>query len=149
MKKNLIIPLIVSIVLGFIGAQIVYSNYKDNLEKDNYNTYIIQGGVYATRTALDNAIKKLDKYLVVEDGNKYYLYLGITRNRINADKIKSLYANSEMDVYIKPTIIENVEFVSNLEQYDVLISGVDDFEDIKSINETALSDYEEMVLGNR
>ena len=147
MKKNFVIPLIASIVMGFVSAQIIYSQYLKNIEKNKYNGYLIQAGVYTTKESLDDACEDLDKYLVVEEAGKYYLYLGITSDSMNANKIKTMYANNEVDVYIKPTIIDNVEFISNLEQYDVLINGVEGFEDIKSISETALSEYQEMVLG--
>ena len=71
----------------------------------------------------------------------------MTTDLINANKIKNLYSNKNYDTYIKPTIINNIEFVSNLEQYDILISEVDDEENIISINDVILSSYEEIVLG--
>jgi len=147
MKKGFIIPLIVSIVLGFISAQIVYNEYNKKQDKDSNNAYILQGGVYTTKETLEKAIKSFDNYLVVSEDDKYYVYLGMTTSKDNADKLKKLYEEMEIEVYILETNISNVEFVSSLEQYDVLIGSVDSSESLFFINEVILSSYEELVLG--
>ena len=147
MKKGFVIPLVISIVLGFIGAQIVYGEYRKKQDISEYNTYILQGGVYTTKETLDSAIKELDSYVVVSEDNKYYVYLGMTTSWNNAEKLKKMYEESNVDVYVRKTNIDNVEFVSNLEQYDILITGVDNEKSLSSINEVILSSYEEMVLG--
>ena len=121
MKKNFVIPLIISIALGFISAQIVYSTYRD--------------------------FSLNDEYLILEEDGVYNVYVGMTTDLINANKIKNLYSNKNYDTYIKPTVVNNIEFVSNLEQYDILMSEVDNEENIISINDVILSSYEEMVLG--
>ena len=53
----------------------------------------------------------------------------------------------DIEVYIKPTVINNIEFVSNLEQYDLLISEVENEDNLISISDVVLSSYEEIVLG--
>ena len=74
------------------------------------------------------------------------MYVGITTSKSNADKIKKVYDDKNIDIYIKQDNINNVEFISNLEQYDVLLESVDKKKDILSINEVILSTYEEMVV---
>ncbi len=147
MKKNLMIPLVISIILGFISAQIVYSTYRKNLEESSYNAYIIQIGSYNNEDSLDETFENEEDYLIVEEDGKYNVYVGITTDLVNANKIKNLYQNKNIETYIKPTVINNVEFVNNLEQYDILISEVDSEENIISISDVILSSYEEMVLG--
>lgn len=147
MKKNLMIPLVISIILGFISAQIVYSTYRKNLEESSYNAYIIQIGSYDNEDSLDETFENEEDYLIVEEDGKYNVYVGITTDLVNANKIKNLYQNKNIETYIKPTVINNVEFVNNLEQYDILISEVDSEENIISISDVILSSYEEMVLG--
>ena len=147
MKKGFVIPLIISIVLGFVSANIVYNEYNKKQEINKNNTYILQGGVYTTKETLDKATKNFDNYLVVSEGDKYYVYLAMTTSSENALKLKKMYEEMEQDIYIKETNIDNIEFVSNLEQYDVLIRSVDSTESLASINEVILSSYEELVLG--
>ena len=141
------IPLVISIILGFISAQIVYSTYRKNLEESSYNAYIIQIGSYNNEDSLDETFESEEDYLIVEEDGKYNVYVGITTDLVNANKIKNLYQNKNIETYIKPTVINNVEFVNNLEQYDILISEVDSEENIISISDVILSSYEEMVLG--
>lgn len=147
MKKNFLIPLIISIFLGFLSAQIVYSTYRKNLESSSYNAYLIQVGSYNNKEDVESAFFDSDEYLIVEEEGKYNVYAGITTDLINANKIKNLYEKKNISTYIKPTVIDNIEFVSNLEQYDILISEVDNEENIISISDVILSSYKEMVLG--
>lgn len=147
MKKNFVIPLVISIVLGFISAQIVYSTYRKNLENTDYNVYLIQAGSYNNKDDLEKDFSLDDEYIILEEDGVYNVYVGMTTDLINANKIKNLYSNKNYDTYIKPTVVNNIEFVSNLEQYDILMSEVDNEENIISINDVILSSYEEMVLG--
>lgn len=147
MKKNFVIPLVISIVLGFMSAQIVYSTYRKNLENTDYNVYLIQAGSYNNKDDLEKDFSLDDEYVILEEDGVYNVYVGMTTDLINANKIKNLYSNKNYDTYIKPTVVNNIEFVSNLEQYDILMSEVDDEENIISINDVILSSYEEMVLG--
>ena len=147
MKKNFVIPLVISIVLGFISAQIVYSTYRKNLENTDYNVYLIQAGSYNNKDDLEKDFSLDDEYVILEEDGVYNVYVGMTTDLINANKIKNLYSNKNYDTYIKPTVVNNIEFVSNLEQYDILMSEVDNEENIISINDVILSSYEEMVLG--
>ena len=89
---------------------------------------------------------KADKYLVLKENGVYNVYAGITTSLNNASKIKKLYENQQIRSYIKPTVIDNIEFISNLEQYDILLSEVDDEDNLISINDVIISSYEEMVL---
>lgn len=147
MKKNFAIPLIISIVLGFISAQIVYSTYRKNLEDASYNAYLIQIGSYNNKESIDEVFSSNEDYLIVEEDGIYNIYAGITTDIVNANKIKKLYQDKNIATYIKPTVINNIEFVSNLEQYDILISEVENEENIISISDVILSSYKEMVLG--
>ena len=143
MNKSFVVPFIICIVLGVISAQIVYSRYKVNLEASLINAYFIK-----VNSSFDEELSNDDfKYLVLEEENSFNVYVGITTDLFNANKIKSIYEEKDFDVSIVPVIVDNVEFISNLEQYDILISEVDNDNNIISINDVILSSYEEMVLG--
>ena len=143
MNKSFVVPFIICIVLGVISAQIVYSRYKVNLEDSLINAYFIK-----VNSSFDEELLNDDfKYLVLEEENSFNVYVGITTDLFNANKIKSIYEEKDFDVSIVPVIVDNVEFISNLEQYDILISEVDNDNNIISINDVILSSYEEMVLG--
>jgi len=147
MKKNFVIPLIISIALGFLSAQIVYSTYRKNLEETEYNSFLIQVGSYTDKAILDSTLGIDSEYLILEEEGVYNVYVGITTDLVNANKIKNIYDKKEIETYIKPVIIDNIEFISNLEQFDILIREVEDEENVISINDVILSSYEEIVLG--
>lgn len=137
MKKNFIFYLLISIIIGFISAQIVYNSYKSNILQNSYNAYLVKV----------SGIENNDEYYIF-DGNDDTSVVGITTNLLNANKIKQLYKTDDNSVYIKPIVIENDEFVSSLEQYDILISEVDDKKNIISINDAILSSYKELILNS-
>ena len=86
--------------------------------------------------------------MVVEKDNKFYVYLGVSSKKNNAEKVADVFSKEDIDVSIKKTVIDDIEFISNLEQFDILLDNASSSEDIKSINEVILSSYEEMVLTN-
>lgn len=147
MKKNFWIPLTIAIVLGFISAQIVYSTYRNNLSSSSYNAYLLQIASFENVDSISSDMKNNTDYLIVNENNMYNVYVGITTDLSNANKIKNIYEKKDIEVYIKPTVINNIEFVSNLEQYDLLISEVENEDNLISISDVVLSSYEEIVLG--
>ncbi len=147
MKKNFWIPLTIAIVLGFVSAQIVYSTYRNNLSSSSYNAYLLQIASFENVDSISSDMKNNTDYLIVNENNMYNVYVGITTDLSNANKIKNIYEKKDIEVYIKPTVINNIEFVSNLEQYDLLISEVENEDNLISISDVVLSSYEEIVLG--
>lgn len=148
MKKNLIF-MIVAIVLGGISGKILFSKY-ENIDKyafkENEKVYFIQEGVYSSKSSLDNNTKDINPKLVVKDKDEYYVYVGITKNKNNAEKIKKIYNNKGYSVYNKQKNISNSEFLNNVEQFDILIKNTKLERDISTIQEVVLSNYEEMVI---
>ena len=143
MKKNFIIYLLLSILFGFITAEAIYKKYQENLDDTEYNAYLIQIGSFDNDPEVDES-----KYLVLKENGIYNVYAGITTKLNNATKIKDVYQKKSINSYIKPVVINNVEFMSNLEQFDILLSEVDNDDNLISINDVILSNYEEIVLGN-
>lgn len=137
MKKKLTYFLF-SIIFGFVLGVVIYNDYKSNLDNSLYNAYLIQIGSFKSDEGLDKS-----KYLVLLEDGIYNVYAGITTKLSNATKVKEIYENS----IIKPTIINNIEFISNLKQYDLLLSEINQKDNIISINDVIISNYEEIVLG--
>lgn len=147
MNKSFIFPLVMAILLGFLSAKIVYAIYNPG-EQETYNSYFIQSGVYSNEKVLEEATKKLKAYTVMEENNKRYVYVGISTNLKNANKIKEIYKKMGIDTYIKKKNIESKEFLSNLEQYDILVDSVSKQEDLISILNVILSTYEDSLQFN-
>ena len=89
----------------------------------------------------------MENYVVSLEDGKYYVYLGFTTDYSNLSKIRNMYKDMGVEVYIREVLIENEEFISNLEQFDILLDNVNGTNDILSINSAILSSYDEMILG--
>lgn len=147
MKFKFVFPLILAILIGFFSAKAVYGLYNYKEEPIN-NSYFLQQGVYKNLENVKSSTKDIENYIIEEKEDKYYVYVGITTKMENANRIKKIYKDKDIDLYIKEAKIDNEEFYNNLEQYDVLLSGVSKSDDVLSISKVILSSYEEMVLTN-
>lgn len=135
MKNSFYVPLVLSIVIGFISAQIVYNSYQKNILENEYNAYLIK---------VDGQNNN-DSYYVFDESD-YTSIVGITTNILNANKLKKIFEKEGMSIYIKPVIIDNEEFINSLKQYDILVNEVDDEKNLISINDVILSSYKELVF---
>ena len=147
MNKNFIFPLVLAILLGLLSAKIVYAIYNP-IPEDKYNTYFIQSGVYSNEKILNEELKKLKVYPLTEEDDKTYVYVGISSNIKNANKIKEVYKKMGINTYIKKKNINSIEFLSNLEQYDILVDSVSNEQDLISILNVILSTYEDILQIN-
>ena len=148
--RSVVIPLLFAICLGFYGAKIAFEFHelKEIITEVSHNAYAIQYGVYTNPETLTSILSDLDNYVVSLEDGKYYVYLGFTTDYKNLSKIRSMYEESGTEVYIRELYIDNKEFVSSLEQYDILLDSVSEEEDIISVNKAILSSYDEIILGN-
>ncbi len=141
--------MITAIILGGISGKILFSKY-ENIDKylfdDNKRVYFLEEGVYSNKKSLETNTKNINPKLVVEDNNKYYVYVGITKNKKNANKIKKMYDDKGYSIYQKEKSISNLEFLNNVEQFDMLIENTKKERDISTIQEVVLANYEEMII---
>ncbi|MBQ7105623.1 MAG: hypothetical protein IJN90_07195 [Bacilli bacterium] len=147
--RSVIIPLLIAIFLGFYGAKIVYGFYqvKESISEVSHNAYAIQYGVYTNADTLTKNFSDLDNYVVSMEDGKYYVYVGFTTEYSNLNKIRKMYDDLGIEVYVKEVYIDNLEFINGLQQFDILLDSVESKEDILSVNSAILSSYEELILG--
>ena len=147
MKKTFLLS-IFFITLGTILGIFLRNSYKDNLlgafgEGKIY--YFLQEGVYSNKDIMTENTKDLNIKLVNEENGKYYVYLGITRDEENVKKIKEIYNTKGYQLYIKEINISNEEFYNNVTQFDLLIKNTTKEEEILTIEEVVLANYEEII----
>ena len=132
------------IILGFR-----FYNNKDKFY-DVFNKekvyYFLQEGVYLSKDIVDENTKKLDYYVVERKNNKYYVYIGITKNIEIARMFKNIYERLGYDIYIKEKSINNLEFDSNMSQYDLLMNNTKKETELFTIMEVVLANYEELIM---
>lgn len=145
--KKYIFPIILAIIFGYLCANYVLALYEEGNNKDN-NIYFLQVGAYKSKEGTLDEFKDLNNKLTLKEDDKYYTYIGITSSLKEANRIKRIYKDNKIDVYIKEKEITNNNFLSELEQYDILLKNGNDFSEINSVLETILATYEEEVLNN-
>lgn len=147
MKKTIILSLIFTL-LGTLTGLIINTNHNKQIRTFNEEKkyYFLQEGIYSNEKNMLENTKELDSKLVINENNKYYVYLGITKEEKIAQKIKNIYQNKGYSLYIKEINISNEEFYNNVTQFDLLINNTNKENEILTIEEVVLANYEEIIL---
>lgn len=141
--------LLIGLVIGrFILNQYTFEGRIVSTFKTNTTIYFVQQGVYSSKESMESSTTSLPYYIYNIEDNKYYVYIGITKNLENADKIKGYYEDLGYTTYVKEFNIDNEDFITVLSQYDVLLKESSDKEVIGTVCSQVLNKYEELVLKN-
>lgn len=145
MKANLLISICCALLLGYLCANFLFSNYQKTSTTfgTENKVFFLQYGVYQQERTKDVLT---DPYIEVEQDGNYYVYVGMTTNYDNAKKIKDFYEQQGIELYIKEEQVDSDEFFNELSQYDILLESTDTEEEITSVLATILASYEEFVL---
>ena len=147
MKKKIFYSIIILITGIIVGRNIYLSTTTQTFSnKDIY--YFIQEGVYSSKSIMEENIKNMDLKVVDEIDNKYYVYLGITKDENIAKKLKEIYESLGYQIYIKELSLSNEEFNNNVTQFDLLINASTSTKEILTIEKVVLANYEEIIKKN-
>ena len=147
MKKKIFYSTIILITGIIVGRNIYLSKSTQTFSnKDIY--YFIQEGVYSSKSIMEENIKNMDLKVVDELDNKYYVYLGITKDESIAKKLKEIYESQGYQIYIKEVSLSNEEFNNNVTQFDLLINATTSEKEILTIEKVVLANYEEIIKKN-
>ena len=139
--KSYLIPLIISVLFGFISAKLVYGVYNDDVEKklSSSKLYLIEKGKYLS---YDNMREENNgnNYIYYKDDDGYKTVVGITRDYDNIDKIRSLYSHSVKieEYYISTELLNDKQ-----NEYDGQLSKTNDLHEIKEVVDNILNLYRE------
>lgn len=145
--KKIIIKGIIFIIIGFILGEIIFSNRIETLQKFNNKEkyYFLQEGVYKDKNTLNNNLSKVSNKVIDYQDNKYYVYVGITKDIKIANRLKDIYEKDGINVYMKEKHLSSEEFSTNVEQFDLLIRETKDIDQVLTIEEVILANYEEII----
>lgn len=145
--KKLIILSIFFLTIGIILGTKIYSatTSLENVFAEGTTYYFLQEGVYSSEEIIQENTENINVKLIDFQDDKFYVYLGITKDEKNAKKIKQIYTEKGYDIYIKEQKLLNEEFSSNVTQFDLLISNTSNSEEILTITEVVLANYEEII----
>lgn len=149
MKKYLL-TFLLAIIIGFFLSNIFLNQYNDKskilVSSSGEELYFIQYGVYSSEASMEENTLDLQSYIYNIIDDKYYVFVGITRNKDNADKISKYYKENNHDTIIKQYFVNNNTFLNNLYNYDKVLSNTKDSIVISSITNQVLINYEEVVI---
>lgn len=148
MKYKFLIPIALSIIVGLFFGKVFFDNYENSSltvfdEKDK--VYMLQIGVYSSKEKMKTSFKNYEKFLYIGAEDGYHLYVGVTKDKEIASRIKEFYEKHGYSIYIKENILDNKAFLSVLGEYDKII-GITSDDDIAEIEKIVISNYKEMVL---
>lgn len=144
--------MLVAILIGAVLGNFLFEQYKlesETVIKEVNSTYFLVEGTYSTETQATKAVTSntdIDPYIIVKEDANYIVYLAITASNDNLEKLKKMYEEKDVNASIKKMSIENEEFLATLEQMDILLNNAKTNDEITSITEVVLANYQEFVL---
>ena len=133
--------------MGVYSGVTLYNKVNSVYAYDNKNTiYLLQLGVYNSLDTMNSDTKDINNKLVIKDKKNYYVYVGISKDKNNLKKISKIYNRLGYNLYLKEEYINNDFFLTNIEQFDILLKNAKTEDEINSINSVILSSYEENIL---
>lgn len=152
MKKYLF-TFFIAIVIGFfLSAFFIkqYDNYTGiKVSGTGENLYFIQYGVFSSVDNMEKETIALENYVYNINEDMYYVFVGITKNRDNANKIVNYYKGLGYDTIIKEYEISNTKFLEELNNFDNILSNTTDKTVIASLINQILIKYEEVVISGK
>lgn len=138
---------VVFVVLGAICGNYLYEKAPESISvfRENDTYYFLQEGAYSSKKIMQENVKDLTNKLTTFEDNKYYVYVGITKNKKNALKIQKIYKDMGYQIYIKEVVLDNEEFANNVIQFDLLVNESESSEDVLTVEEVVLANYEEII----
>lgn len=152
MKKYLF-TFLIAIVCGFFLSHFFIKQYDSytgiKVSGIGTNLYFIQYGVYSSVDSMEKETIALENYVYNINEDMYYVYVGITKNKENANKIVNHYKDLGYQTIIKEYEINNNKFLSELSNYDSLLLSTTDKTVISSLISQVLAKYEEVVISGK
>lgn len=144
--KRLIFICSFAAFISIIYGNFIFNIYKNNMEKVletvslDEKVYMILYGSYNSKDKINMNIKD---YIVIENNNFYEVYVGITKDLENANKIKGVFKDLGNSVYIREKTINNLEFIDYLDSMDVDLAKKTNDEILK-LEKNILLKYKEL-----
>lgn len=144
MKIKALVPIFFSILVGFLFGRVIFDNYSKKSVlafNEGEKVYLVKLASYDSLEEIENS-KSL---LVLSNDSSYNLYAGITKQKDNANKIISYYKDSYKDITIDTLYVNDLKFLTELKEYDKLVSIVNKKDDLISIEAIILANYKEVL----
>ena len=151
--KKYIYSILLAILVGITFGKFMLSQYQNPnsiipVISDSFKIYFIELGSYNTEVQMKEGTSGFPYYIYMLQDGKYYVYIGITKNEKNLNKIQGYYQEKGYSVNVREYKVDNEAFLTVLEQYDTLLEESDEQAIIDGVCSQVLTKYEELVLKN-
>ena len=136
---GIIIPVIISIIFGYVCGKFVYKTYRDNLY-DNLKSkrlYLVQKGKYDSYDEMREDSNG-NNYVYYQDEDGYKTVVGITMYYDNVEKIKKLYSDK---LEVSEYYVSNDFFNNKQNEYDDELTNTNDIYEVKEVVDNILNLY--------
>lgn len=137
--KGFFLPLVVSVVFGFVCGKLVYSVYYEDIENklSSSKLYLVQNGEYLTYDKMREE-NNGNNYVYYKDDDGYKSIIGITKDIDNVDKIKQLYSDNVMveEYYISSDLFNDKQL-----EYDLKLKNTDNIYEVREVVDNILNLY--------
>lgn len=142
-----------ALLVGYFIGKYMFNQYDDKegltpVFNEQETLYFTQQGVYSTKESMMENTKMFPNYIYTIIDDKYYCFIGITKNKENSLKIKEFYKQKGYITYVKELKIGENEFLNVIEEYDLLLEKTEEEETIEKIVEEVIQKYKELVVDN-
>lgn len=151
MKKT-IFWIFFALASGSLLGKITFDKYKnidiENVIKLDTNVYMLKYKTYSSIDSMKDDITQIDRYIYIEKDNHVTVYIAISLEERNIDKINDIYKKKNILLSKEFININNDEFIQNLKEYEKLLSATEDEKSLLIIQNQILSCYEKLVVNN-
>ena len=148
MKKT-IFWIILALVSGAILGRMTFNFYEKvdttNVISYDNNVYLLKYGTYKNFEEMKESVLDIDRYIYIEENNKFKAYVAISKTSENIAKIKKIYTNKNIKLTTEKRKIDNEEFIQNLNEYEKLLSATEEESSLLIIEKQIISCYESLV----
>ena len=139
--KKYILTIFISLLVGFLLSNYIIKEYDSSIISvfnDKKTVYLIQQGVYSSLDSMKENTSNLSEYIYTNVDNLYYVYVGITFDIENTNKIQQIY---DFENIVKNNVITDSELIKYIEKYDLILKETNDKNTIKEIVKNVLKKY--------
>ena len=150
--KKYFLWIMFALVSGSLLGKVTFDKYKklevENTFKVDTNIYALKYKSYSSIEEMKDDMTFLDRYIYIQNENIITVYVALSKEEENIDKINDIYKKKDIKLIKESIIINNEEFIQNLSEYEKLLAATDDEKSLLIIENQILSCYEKLVVEN-
>lgn len=132
------------IIVGYLFGTIFFNNISMFLVPTKNTYYVLLEGVYADRDSINKNTYNITNKIIDYKNNKYYVYLGITKDLVVFERLRKIYEKRGIKVVKSQRDFISDEFLASVNQFDLLIKDTNDDDQVLTIEEVVLANYDEI-----